>query len=265
LTNGWIGRYLDAACNTCDQHNIWGVEVDDALSLAMKGESKNGIAVSNIDRFYRTATSSYLKRLSYHAAEHEERLAGYLYKTLTETTASAEYIYKQSKIYNTTLAYPDTRLGKRLKMIGQLINSGSETKVYYVSHGSFDTHVGQADRQGKLLKDMDDALGAFVSDLKGANRLNDVLVMGFSEFGRRVAQNASNGTDHGAANCMFMIGGGLKKQGLYNNLPSLTDLDAGDLKYELDFRRVYATVLDNWLGANSTEIMGKRFEKLGFI
>jgi uncharacterized protein (DUF1501 family) len=92
-----------------------------------------------------------------------------------------------------------------------------------------------------------------------------VLVMTFSEFGRRVSQNASNGTDHGTASSMFLMGGGLKKPGLYNDIPSLTDLDDGDLKYNVDFKQVYATVLDNWLLADSRGILGKKYDKLQFV
>jgi uncharacterized protein (DUF1501 family) len=101
--------------------------------------------------------------------------------------------------------------------------------------------------------------------LKINNRFNDVLLFTFSEFGRRVAQNASNGTDHGKANNMFMISGGLKKKGLYNALPDLNNLDDGDLKFQMDFRQVYASVLDNWLGAASEQILKQKFQLLDFV
>jgi len=265
VTSGWVGRYLDNACADCNAHNAMAIEVDDSLSLAMKGEERSAIAVKNINQFYNAATNSYLKKLATHEDEHDAQLASYLYKTLRETTSAADYIYAQSKIYNTAETYPDTEIGKRMKTIGSLIVSNAETRVYYVSHGSFDTHVNQKDRQEKLFEQLDAALGALVSDLKKNNRFDDVLVMAFSEFGRRVAQNASNGTDHGTANSMFFISGSLKKAGLYNDIPSLTDLDEGDLKYDIDFKRVYATVLDNWLTTNSRDILNKKYELLDFI
>ena len=152
-----------------------------------------------------------------------------------------------------------------MKTIGTLIVSGVETQVYYVSHGSFDTHVNQKDRQDKLFGQLDDALTALTDDLKKNNRFDDVLIMTFSEFGRRVSQNASNGTDHGTSSSMFLIGGGIKKAGLYNDIPSLTDLDEGDLKHSVDFKQVYATVLDKWLDTSSRKVLGKKYEGLDFV
>jgi len=265
VTSGWIGRYIDNACADCNAHNSIALEIDDTLSLALKGEEKNAIAVEDINRFYSAATNNYFKKLAAHSDEHREHLAGYLYKTMRETTSAAKYIYAQSKIYNTTQAYPNTQIGKKMKTIGTLIGSGSETRVYYVSHGSFDTHVNQAERQDKLLEQLDEAMGALVADLKLSGNFDNTLVMTFSEFGRRVAQNASSGTDHGTANNMFFISGGLKKAGIYNDLSDLGDLDEDDLKYDVDFKNVYATVLDNWLSVSSKEILGKKYSPLTFI
>src|SRR5207245_9458130 len=122
--------------------------------------------------------------------------------------------------------------------------------------GSFDTHVNQQGQQQQLFNEMNDAVAAFVKDLKSNNRFNDVLFFTFSEFGRRVSQNASDGTDHGTANNMFLLGGGLKEKGLLNTLPDLNDLDEGDLKYKVDFKNVYATILNKWLDANDQKILG---------
>ena len=265
ITSGWIGRYLDNAAANGNAHNALAIEVDDTLSLAMKGAERKAIAVNDINRFHAAAANDYFKKIADHKEEHEAQLAGYLYKTLRETTSAADYIYAQSKIYNTTHAYPDTQIGKRMKTIGSLIVSGAETQVMYVSHGSFDTHVNQNGRQDALFTQLDDALAAFVADLKANDRFNDVLIMTFSEFGRRVAQNASNGTDHGTASNMFFIGGSLKKAGMYNELPSLTDLDEGDLKYAVDFKEVYATVLDKWLQTNPRDVLGGKYAQLSFI
>lgn len=262
VTSGWIGRYLDA-CG--DGQRARALEVDDTLSLALKGEERSAIAVRDINQFHRAAANDYVKMLATHQEEHDAHLAGYLYRTLANTTSAADYIFAQSKLYTTRQTYPDTQIGKRLKTIGQLINARTETSVYYVSHGSFDTHVNQADRQNKLLGQLDDALAALVADLKDQGTFNDVLVMTFSEFGRRLAQNASNGTDHGTASCMFLIGGGLKKRGMLSSIPSLEDLDEGDLKYTTDFRNLYATILDNWLNADAHKILGRRFDKLSFV
>jgi uncharacterized protein (DUF1501 family) len=264
VSTGWLGRYIDG-CKDC-ANNTTGLEIDDSLSLAMKGQNKSAIAVRDVNQFYSAATDPYfLKLAKTHEDEHEAKLADYLYKTLRETSSAAGYIYQQSKIYNTTQLYPDTAIGKRMKTIGSLIVANTDTQVYYLSHGSFDTHVNQGERQKKLFEEMDAAITALVADLKQNSRFNDTLIMTFSEFGRRVGENGSKGTDHGTANSMFMIGGSLKKSGLYNEIPSLTNLDQGDVKYTLDFKQVYATVLDKWLGTDPKGILGERYEGMGFI
>jgi uncharacterized protein (DUF1501 family) len=195
----------------------------------------------------------------------EEPNVDYLYKTLGATLSSASYIQKQFKTYETKENYPSTHLGKSLRTISKLIMSDISTKVYYVSHGSFDTHVNQQAQQQNLFKQLDDAVTVFARDLKNNNRFQDVVVMTFSEFGRRVAQNASNGTDHGTANNMFLIGGGLKQQGLLNEGPDLSNLKDGDLQYKVDFKRVYATLLNKWLGADDKTILKQDYDYLSFI
>jgi uncharacterized protein (DUF1501 family) len=112
---------------------------------------------------------------------------------------------------------------------------------------------------------MNDAVKSFTKDLKDNGRFNDVLVMTFSEFGRRVSQNASGGTDHGTANNMFLVGGSLKQRGIINDMPDLSDLDEGDLKYKVDFKNVYATVLKNWLAADDMAILKSKHSYLNFI
>jgi uncharacterized protein (DUF1501 family) len=161
--------------------------------------------------------------------------------------------------------YPKSELGNSLKTIASLIYSEINTKVYYLSLGSFDTHINQEMQQQRLFKEMNDAVWAFIKDLKANNRFNDVLFFTFSEFGRRVSQNASGGTDHGTANNMFFISGGLKEKGILNSLPDLNDLDDGDLKYKVDFKNVYATVLNKWLQADDKKILGNKFSLLNFI
>ena len=262
VPTGWIGRYMDEHAGTAP---ALAIEVDDTLSLAMKGDERSGIAVGNIKQFHSAAANSYVKKMAGHAAEHDEHLAGYLYNTLRQTASSADYIFDQSKKYTTTQNYPDTALGKRMKTIGTLLSSRASTSVYYVSHGSFDTHVGQKDRQERLLAQLDDAVGALVAELKANGVMNDVLIMTFSEFGRRVAQNGSNGTDHGTASCMFLISGGLQQQGLYNPIPSLADLDEGDLRYSVDFKQVYATILDKWLQADAEKILDRHYKQLPIL
>lgn len=184
---------------------------------------------------------------------------------MSGTLSSADYIFQQSKLHPTAEIYPGTELGKDLKTIASLILSDINTKVYYVSLGSFDTHVNQENQQRRLFTELNDAVKAFTADLKKNNRFEDVLMMTFSEFGRRVSQNASGGTDHGTANNMFFISGGLKEKGLLNAMPDLADLKDGDLQYKVDFKDVYATVLKNWLNADDRMILGKQSDYLRFI
>jgi uncharacterized protein (DUF1501 family) len=134
-----------------------------------------------------------------------------------------------------------------------------------VSLGSFDTHINQAAQQKRLFTEFNDALKAFTGDLRINNRFSDVLTFTFSEFGRRVSQNASGGTDHGTANNMFFISGALKKKGLLNDMPDLNNLQDGDLKHKVDFKNVYATILNKWLGADDKKILGSAYPYLDFI
>jgi len=263
--NGWVGRYLDAQCSGCDKPTQ-AIEIDDVLSLSMKGNNLNGIAVRDPKRLYGTANEKFFKEVnSSHLKDGSEEPVDYLYKTLAETMSSADYIFKQSKLHPTGAEYPKTGLGNSMKTIASLIFSEINTKVYYVSLGSFDTHVGQEGRQENLFKEMNDAVKAFVKDLKANGRFEDVMLFTFSEFGRRVAQNASGGTDHGTANNMFLISGGLKQKGLINEMPNLSDLDEGDLKFKVDFKDVYATMLKKWLNADDKSILGRQHQYLNFI
>ncbi|MDQ2862064.1 MAG: DUF1501 domain-containing protein, partial [Bacteroidota bacterium] len=235
------------------------------LSLALKGQNNKGLAVKDPRRLYNTSHEKYFKDINRAHENGEEPVVDYLYKTLSETLSSADYIFQQSKMHPSNQTYPSTELGKNLKTISSLILSDINTKVYYVSLGSFDTHVNQESQQKRLFTELNDATSAFVKDLKDNNRFQDVMLMTFSEFGRRVAQNASGGTDHGTANNMFLVGGGLKQKGLINPMVDLNDLNEGDLKHTIDFKNVYATVLRQWLDADDKAILGKQYDLMNFV
>ena len=265
IYTGWLGRYLDAQCSGCDKPTQ-ALEIDDTLSLALKGEHVKGLAMKDPRRLFGTANEKFFKDvLSDHKDQPGEQPVDYLYKTMAETVSSADYIYKQSRLHPTNATYPNSGLAQSLKTIASLIFSDINTKVYYVSLGSFDTHINQAAQQQRLFAEMNEAISAFVKDLKNNNRFQDVLLMSFSEFGRRVAQNASGGTDHGTANNMFLVSGALKQKGVINGMPDLTQLNDGDLKHTIDFKQVYATVLNKWLNTDDQKILGKQFDYLGFV
>ncbi len=264
-STGWIGRYLDAKCEKCALPHT-AIEADDSLSLALKGETVNGIAISNPGKMKKALSGGLIEELSktqFNEIEHEQ--ASYLYKVLSEASQSVNYLYATSRLYKAKTVFPDTAFGKDLRLISELINAGAETSVYYVSLSGFDTHNNQKNQQDRLLKVYNDGMAALQSELKIGGRWMDTLVMSFSEFGRRVEQNASAGTDHGKANLVFLNGGALKKPGLYNDLPTLSDLDEGDLAYNIDFRSIYASILDKWLQVDSRKVLNSGFRHLDFI
>ncbi len=155
--------------------------------------------------------------------------------------------------------YPQNPLAEKLRNIAGLIYAGLPTRIYYVSLAGFDTHVKQQGIHATLLQQWGDALNAFAQDLKNRGHWDRVAVLTFSEFGRRVRENASNGTDHGTAAPVFLAGGKVRA-GLIGPAPDLEDLEAGDLKFQIDFRRVYAAVLEHWLDTPGGEVLGQPFQ-----
>ena len=264
LTSGWIGRFIEQN----GEKPFSAIEIDDSLSLMLKGREMNGIATKNPKLLHNNMNTPYFNKVlkqqtDRHLSEHN---LGYLYKTMIETKSSAKYIYETSKTARTKIEYPQNPFGKQLKTTAEFINSGLKTKVYYVSMGGFDTHANQINSQARLLDVYSKAMEVFVKDIDEQGNLEDTLILTFSEFGRRVEQNAANGTDHGAANNVFVIGKNLKKPGLYNEAPNLDDLDTNkDLKYSIDFRSVYATILSKWLKVDTKEILNYKGEILDFI
>jgi len=262
ISTGWIGRYLDATCLGCAKP-ISAIEIDDSLSLALKGEHINGLALHDVTLFYKMMKDAEPFNKPGFSSSNEN--LNYLYKTLAETSSSADYLYQKSNIYHSKAAYPNNVISKDLKTIAELIISGVDTSVFYTSLSGFDTHVNQQGAQANHLKEVSEGLRAFVGDLKTNNRLDDVTIFVFSEFGRRVSQNASNGTDHGTANNVFVISSKLKKAGIFNETPDLEKLDQGDLIHRIDFRQVYATLLNKCLNADDELILGRKFEPLNLI
>jgi uncharacterized protein (DUF1501 family) len=179
-------------------------------------------------------------------------------QTARETYRSAARLREFAAQYDTPVNYPPTGLARQLKLVAQLIAAGTPDRVYYTTLGGFDTHSGQARQHNELLGELAGAMAAFHDDLAHHGQQKRVLTVTFSEFGRRVKENASSGTDHGAASQMFVAGEAVKS-GPIGSHPSLVDLDDGDLKFHTDFRSVYATLLDLWLKVPSAEILGEKF------
>ena len=264
---GWLGRYLDVA--NLPKGNLFNaVAVSQVLPEVFASRTVDVPAIDGNLRGYGLLS------------DRRKGGADAFRAMLTDTTQpfSSPYLARVAEIeanaqrgseelpklvagYKTDAQYPATNLGRSLALAAQMIGSQLGTRVIYVTHGSFDTHTGQKATQDRLLGQFSDALSAFYADLAAHGNDGRVLTMTFSEFGRRVAENASGGTDHGEAAPLFLVGGGVKG-GVYAKHPSLDDLDNGDVKYTTDFRSVYATVLERWLGAPAQGVIGGTFPSL---
>ena len=277
--SGWVGRYFDSCCAGADPKNALdasaGVSIGGMQPLAMKGEKFGALSFDRPDgyRYKGKAGDGYLNLnkpddsslgrpasagLKNPPALTESDQLNFLSRTALDAQASSDRILRATAAHKPGVNYPRGEFGDGLKTVAAMIAAGLPTRVYYVSLGGFDTHANQNGRHDQLMKALAEGIGAFMGDLKHQKNDERVLVMTFSEFGRRVQQNASQGTDHGAAAPLMLFGSRLR-QGVIGKHPSLTDLDAGDLKYAVDFRSVYASILQNWLDAASKPILGRQF------
>ena len=262
LGHGWIGRYFDAACAGSCPPQV-GVAVGERPQ-AFEGVEGLGIAFDQPHTFGfqegpGMATEDSFAALNAPAPGRNATL-DFLRHTASNAIMSAREVREAAEHGG----FEPARSGNPLLTVASLIRGGLDTRVYYVSVGGFDTHAGQAIQHDRLLEQVGGALQAFQRQLKRDGTAERVMTLVFSEFGRRLAENGSEGTDHGAAAPMFLIGEHAVP-GLHGVYPSLTDLDNGDLKYTVDFRRVYATVLEDWLEADSAQVLGQSFDTLPLI
>lgn len=191
-------------------------------------------------------------------------LLDFVSRTSVNTYASSRRLQEVGQNYQPAVPYPGTQLGNHLRLAAQLIDGGIGARLFYVSIGGFDTHAGQAGAHANLLSQISEGITAFYRDMAQKGHQNRVMVMTFSEFGRRVRENGSQGTDHGTAAPMFLVGGRIRS-GVIGEHPSLTDLEAGNLRHGIDFRQVYAEILDQWLGVSSRQVLGERFEPVRIL
>jgi len=287
---GWLGRYFDSCCKGADP--TVGVAIGNQVPQSFSAADPTGVSFARPEQYrwvngdksggsenvYRHMNEPEMDPATLDendggsvdslagasAPSHRESTLEFLQRTALDAQLSSDKVLEIAKKYPASVSYPRTALGDSLSLVGRMIAGGLATRVYYVSQGGYDTHVNQAGTHTRLMTELNDGLVAFSKDLKAQGNFGRVTLMTFSEFGRRVAQNASNGTDHGAAAPMFVMGGGIKP-GLFGAYPSLNTLNAGDLAYNLDFRSVYATLLDKWLRAPSKEVLGRQFPLLGIV
>jgi uncharacterized protein (DUF1501 family) len=177
---------------------------------------------------------------------------------------SVKAIHAIDNSYVNKIEYPKGGFDDQLKLVSKMLAGKSGTRVFYLELGGFDDHAQEKDQHAKLLKQLDESLASFYEDLKVQGLEDKVVTMAFSEFGRRVKENGSNGTDHGTAAPMFVFGGKVKG-GMFGVYPSLSDLDQGDLKYNVDFRSVYYSLVEDWLRGDAQGVLGKSFEKLKLV
>ena len=195
--------------------------------------------------------------------QQDDDTASFIQRSALNARLYASRIQKSTASIKNAGTYPETGFAQDLKLVAQMIASDLPTRVYYVSLGGFDTHSNQLARQEKLLAELGGGLAAFIDDIKAMGHLDRTTVMTFSEFGRRVSENGSVGTDHGEAAPLFVAGGKIKS-GFMGTFPSLASaaLHRGDVPYTTDFRSVYATILKDWLRADPAAVLGKLFSTL---
>lgn len=293
---GWLGRYFDNACPGAEP--TVGICVGRQSPLAFTATKPKGVAVENPnayryvdydspedgemaggEKFYRQMNQpddpAMLTDAS-NAGGSVGMLGGsaagsgspldFLERTALDAQVSSDQIRRVAAKVQNQASYPTNRLANDLKLVAKLIAGGLPTRIYYVSQGGYDTHTNQLPAHQRLLSEMGGALKSFLADLKALGQHERVLVMTFSEFGRRVAENASGGTDHGAAAPLFLLGSRVKA-GVLGEAPSLApkDLLNGDVRFKTDFRSVYAAVLEQWLKTPSEPVLGKRFAPVKLV
>jgi uncharacterized protein (DUF1501 family) len=294
---GWLGRYFDNACAGADP--AVGVTIGNQLPESFFAAKPKGVCFNNPQN-YRFIANGNGTEESYKKLNELEmsaplpdggpamddnpnsggsiamlpagmpmtggRAVDFITRTALDAQQSSDEIRGIAARVQNQATYPGSVLGNSLKLVAKLIGGGLPTRIYYVSQGGYDTHTNQLNSQQRLLGDLGDSMKAFVDDMKAQGNMQRVLVMTFSEFGRRVSENANGGTDHGAAAPMFIVGNKVKA-GLLGAYPSLapSDLFEGDIKYTTDFRSVYAGVLENWLKTKSAPILGKQFPPLQVV
>lgn len=284
-SHGWLGRYFDSCCQGEDP--AVGVSIGSQTPQAFAAAEPKGISFSQPEQFRfasekssdPAAAEEFFRSVNETAGESNDggsigMLQGhsqgsgdtmdFLRRTALDAQMSSDKVLAITRKSKAPVTYPSTNLASSLNLVARLIGGGMPTRVYYVGQGGYDTHSNQAGSHERLMSELDSSLAAFVADLKAQGNFQRVVLMTFSEFGRRVAENGSGGTDHGAAAPLFVAGGAIKP-GLYGKAPSLTDLHDGDLIHSTDFRSVYASVLQNWLKVPVEPILHRAFPTIGFV
>jgi uncharacterized protein (DUF1501 family) len=269
--SGWLGRYVEA-CQCSQDNNLGAISVGQQLNGMFWTDSTLVPAVASVgassfltDTKFKNDRTWQLQTLQniYNQAGNFSPYESLIRRGTLNALAGSEELQNVAAAYKTPITYPERNgLANQLKLVAQVIAGNLGTRLFSVSQGGFDTHSNQGNTHAGLMTQLDDALDAFLQDLANMKKQDDVVIMTFSEFGRRARQNGSAGTDHGTAEPMFIIGNKVRG-GVYGSYPSLGDLDKnGDLKFSADFRSVYAGVLQDQIGATPGPIVGSGFEPI---
>ncbi len=266
LGTGWVGRLVDQRFRDVDDPNLV-MAITPRVPLSCEADEHRAVTFDSPGNYRLKGDAGAAKTLDSAVSSQDvsERARAFLRKAYLDARASSRSVAEAVKGYQAAAQYPGDKLANDLKNVAALIAGGLGTRVYVLQAAGFDTHSGQLGRQSRLFRELASSLAAFQSDLESHGLAERVVVMTFSEFGRRVAANASGGTDHGTAGPMFVLGKRVKG-GLYGKPASLESLDQnGDLVFTTDFRRAYAAVIDRWFGGDSHAVLGERFEPLAFL
>ncbi|MFK7961641.1 MAG: DUF1501 domain-containing protein [Phycisphaerales bacterium] len=270
-STGWIGRYFDNQCSGSPEP-MASVSLGNRAPLAMVGDETQPVSFEKAER-YRWLGGDLHEGLTdpYDDINSTETLEGtgdhphlgFLTRTALDAQVSSDQISKASST-RPLVEWPRGPLAGQLRMVAAMLRSKLKTRVFYTSLGGFDTHANQAASHGRLMRQLGDSLSAFQRELRAQGDNRRVMTMVFSEFGRRVARNASGGTDHGTAAPMYFMGD-MVRPGLLGEHPSLTDLDRGDLKFTVDFRSIYSGILKDWMGCDPRQVIKGSFEPAKII
>ena len=264
---GWVGHYLDHLVRGTQSKDIannplMAVNIGREVPMALVSPEINVPSVDSLEDFglrfdegtrYDQALEREILVELQQMRDSGNPQQDYFARQAADAIVSADEIRRVAGKYTPEADYGGG-LGQRLRLIAQLISGNFGTRVFYCEAGGYDTHANQLDQHQRLLNNVGDSVRAFYKDLKAKGIADKVTTMVFSEFGRRVQQNANDGTDHGAAGPMFVVGPRVKG-GFHGPHPSLTDLDRGDLKHTVDFRGVYAAMLGSWLNADAAAVL----------
>ena len=266
--SGWLGRCFDAHKDTLAKAiDPPGMHLGEEVQpLALAARELPAPSIRSLEQF-RLETGgddqqrSNIIKATAASRSVENDLLKFVQTRATSALDLSRRMQASGSGYKTTVSYPGTPLAQKLKNIAHLIDAGLTTRVYYVSIDGFDTHSDQAAAHASLLDQVGGAIAAFTEDLAGHGQLDRVMTLVFSEFGRRLQENASRGTDHGAAAPVILVGSKVKP-GLIGKHPSLNDLDDGDVKFHTDFRSIYAALLEKWLGWPAAPILGDMWKPI---